>query len=222
MQGIIGVDEGAIMSFLSVFDAVTPVVKRVCSKCRIEKSSLEFNKDKTKKHGLSTFCRACLSIYKKEHRAKNLPKIIEKDKQRYLIEKAARNTGCKIYYLKNKDKIKRLSKDWLMNNKDKAKKTKLKWYKENYNNLKPKYAASASKRRAAKKMRTPVWVNYSIIEALYIKCGKMNHEAGYVKYHVDHIIPMINDKVCGLHTIDNLRIIPAFDNWSKNNKYEVA
>jgi hypothetical protein len=39
-----------------------------------------------------------------------------------------------------------------------------------------------------------------------------------IKYEVDHIIPLKNDKVCGLHVPENLQIITRFNNRSKQNK----
>ena len=38
--------------------------------------------------------------------------------------------------------------------------------------------------------------------------------------HIDHIIPLQNRLVCGLHCISNLQAIPAEDNLSKFNKFD--
>jgi len=40
-----------------------------------------------------------------------------------------------------------------------------------------------------------------------------------IKWHIDHIIPLKNSKVCGLHIWSNLQVITATENYSKRNKF---
>lgn len=76
------------------------------------------------------------------------------------------------------------------------------------------------KRRKLLKIATPKWL--SKIDLQTIKCiyrlAKAFTKYTGTKYEVDHIIPINNDKVCGLHVPCNLRIIEAYKNRVKKNK----
>ena len=50
---------------------------------------------------------------------------------------------------------------------------------------------------------------------LYIKRNLLNKEAGFTKFHVDHIVPLV---LGGAHEGYNLRILEASDNLSKGKK----
>lgn len=48
---------------------------KICTCCNTTKETNQFNKNKTKKDGLSSECKECIKIYKKEYRLKNVEKI---------------------------------------------------------------------------------------------------------------------------------------------------
>ena len=73
-------------------------------------------------------------------------------------------------------------------------------------------AAFTGKRRAALRNAIPAWANEQAILDIYRECR--NHP----DHHVDHIVPLVSKIVCGLHCEANLRIIPAVENYSKNNR----
>ena len=84
---------------------------------------------------------------------------------------------------------------------------------------KSKYAArKAAHGRVRKHHLTyaqPSWADKSAIIAVYQKAK----DTGMT---VDHIVPLIHPKVCGLHVSWNLRVVPLADNLSKGNKFDVS
>jgi len=85
--------------------------------------------------------------------------------------------------------------------------------RNNYYLNKYSYFARNAKYRASKLNATPNWANLIAIKEIYRTC----HEG----YHVDHIVPLQNDLVCGLHCEFNLQHLPARENLSKGNKFEI-
>lgn len=100
--------------------------------------------------------------------------------------------------------------DWRKNNPEKTKAGNRTW-KQN-NPEKNKYYSA--KRRAAKIQRTPAWANQEKINEIYANCPE--------GYHVDHIVPLRGERVSGLHVENNLQYLPASENISKGNKFQVA
>lgn len=47
-----------------------------------------------------------------------------------------------------------------------------------------------------------------------------NNLTGF-EWQVDHIVPLVNTLVCGLHIWSNLRVIPKIQNLSKGNKFAI-
>lgn len=76
----------------------------------------------------------------------------------------------------------------------------------------------SAKRRAAELNRTPVWADDWKIEQFYKEARKLTRLHG-IQFHVDHIIPLQGRLVSGLHVQNNLQIITASENYSKNNTF---
>ena len=87
---------------------------------------------------------------------------------------------------------------------------------------KGKINALVTKRKTRIKLRTPAWADIDKIKSYYEVCAFFNEVNGYIKYHVDHVIPLQGDLVSGLHVHSNLQIIPWLDNIRKKNKFEVC
>jgi hypothetical protein len=108
-------------------------------------------------------------------------------------------------------------KDWELRHPEKVKSYRTKWLKQNPHVTR----ARAAKREAYKRGHTPKWLSaddkWVIAEAYSL--AQLRRIATGVDWHVDHIVPLRGKMVSGLHVPWNLQVIPAQDNWRKNNHF---
>ena len=145
----------------------------------------------------------------KEYREANKDKILAQQKA---YREANRNKQ-KAYREANKDKI----KAYCEANKDKFRVNHKAWALANYDKIREK---NLLRSRLKNKLQRPSWYNSKLVNKIYNKCHKLNKIAGFIKYHVDHIVPLQGKNVSGLHVQGNLKIILASVNISKGNKFE--
>lgn len=62
----------------------------------------------------------------------------------------------------------------------------------------------------------PVWQDSSELREFWKLSARRTLETG-VQHSVDHIVPLINKRVCGLHCAANLQVIPLAENIAKSN-----
>lgn len=75
---------------------------------------------------------------------------------------------------------------------------------------------NARRRRVADSM--PAWADKDAILEIYKRSQEISKSTG-VLHHVDHLVPLASEIVCGLHVHWNLEIIPRRENQSKSNRY---
>ena len=94
-------------------------------------------------------------------------------------------------------------------------------HREKYKKQNPDlYKALNSVRKRRHKNATPPWITQEqkeSIKRIYLHAMHLTKITGE-RYAVDHIIPLINPTVCGLHVPWNLRVIPQQENLLKSNK----
>lgn len=75
-----------------------------------------------------------------------------------------------------------------------------------------------AKRSSRIRQAIPGWADLAAIENMY-KTAKIMEQLTGEKWHVDHYYPLRGKRVCGLHVVENLRLIQASVNLRKHNSH---
>ncbi len=198
---------------------------RVCKRCDNEKDITEFYKHKKSLEGRRRVCIQCYTETCKTYEARTIGdrqcKLCGVTKTITDFSKDPGNPeGRKVWckeclkkkttYYRNKDN--HTKETYRLKNREAYKK----YSTENRGKIQARWALRKSRKLRA----VPKWADLNKIKEVYQECRRLTEETG-IKYHVDHIIPLVNPIVSGLHVLENLRIIPATENLKKNNSYEI-
>jgi len=174
-----------------------------CSVCKEVKLFTQFFRSKKEKTGYSSRCKACEKAYSQsraEQRRAYSREYVKSEKYKTRMamkrkEATLKRMQHKVAAFQNMDdaEIRR----WRLN---------------------------AARRYSARLQATPLWLNNDQKDRalrIYAATQQLQELTGLV-YHVDHIVPLVNDAVCGLHVWWNLQPMAEHDNLAKNNLFDPA
>ena len=200
-------------------------MKKICTKCGIEKDIEKFWKDKRIKSWIVAQCRECLNkvcvAYNNRNREKvreanrrskekHKDKVLEREKIYRENNREILRERQRIFKEKNPERKKEIALKHFYKKKDKYKKYAQEYRKK----FSEKVNARTAKKRALKKKQTPSWVKSYHTHHFY-KLSIVLEDIFWYKFHVDHIIPLAQ---WWLHSPFNLQVIPATINFQKSDK----
>ncbi len=180
------------------------MAEKKCTKCGEIKPLNAFNKKASHSTGLNPWCRQCASEGLKAWIQNNADRKKQMDR-----EYAERTREQKRQYDRDRyhlvaNKAVARSRAWYAANKERVA------ARDRAN--RPARLARDAKRRANKVQATPFWFEAELIERLYAEAQQRNFE-------VDHVVPLVSKKVCGLHCWHNLQLMAFKDNAEKGNRH---
>ena len=139
--------------------------------------------------------------------------VTDNERRKLLPKSEASKASGRRYYERNKEAVK--ARASARPNEEKKK------HKGKHKSENPEYyKILTNTRRRRYRQATPTWLTQeqrNDIKQLYIEARKLT-KLTEVKYEVDHIVPLINDDVCGLHVPWNLQVLTKDENLRKANK----
>lgn len=157
-------------------------------------------------------CTKCASAYKMEWANKNNVKDRRKAYFEAYNATEIANKRKAEWKKQNREKNAAINKRWRQNNRA----LQVQYAMAHYRRYPHVITARNAKKRADKIQATPKWADLKAIAEIYRRAREITAATG-IKHSVDHIVPLKNPLVCGLHCEANLRVIPHTDNCKKYN-----
>ena len=175
-----------------------PADKKQCPEC----AKLQYERTREKRR-----------LYSLWWRQQNPELVVKQNKENYEKNKEKIKAKKRERYKNDPTPQKIAQEKWLKRNRQKARENTRRWQSKN----KHRVRQIASKRRAAKNKATPKWARYHEINKIYKEAVRLTEVTG-IEHQVDHVYPLINNFLCGLHVETNLQILTKKQNSSKGNR----
>jgi len=143
-------------------------------------------------------------------------KALDRSRKHYEENRSKKLAYAKSYREANKEKVAIVKKRWVGENKEHVLNFSRKYREDNRDS----HRASRAKRRAAK-LNASFFPNTNSehnVNQIYKLCDIFNNHSK-IEWQVDHDVPLVHSKVCGLHSVSNLNILTKYENLSKNNSF---
>lgn len=187
---------------------------KLCVTCKAAKPLSAFHRSRVNHDGLHKQCKECRK---------------QGSQATYELHKEAISARAKTRYAQNRNSVIAAARRYAEQNREavahrqaayyRANKTQRRLYrKEHYAKNVERYLGYQAARRSDLR-RLPGWADIDAIELMYKTARLVSKRTG-VAHHVDHIVPLRGETVCGLHVQNNLRVVPASVNLAKKNRLE--
>lgn len=166
-------------------------------------------------------CKGCEAERARQYRAQNPEKLREVERKRWEKHKEKRYALAYAWRRSNREWCREYARNFHQMSLERDFEGVRKRQRATYHRNKPTFRACAAARRAREKKAAPDWLDREArkrIRIIYEACAEKASATG-VGHHVDHIVPLAGERVCGLHVPWNLRIVTAEENRKKGNKF---
>lgn len=202
-----------------------------CPRCKEVKAKELFDKRKLSKDGCSAHCKVCRkasrdspetkaasTVRRKQYYEDNKEAVLQQQKKSREKDPEKYKKADAEKYLRSREKIIARVGEYQKDNPE-INRAAGKKYRKSTPHLQ---AAKASKRRAVKLKATPKWIEDEFEQLFLIEIyhlAQLRSAATGFEWHVDHAVPLTSKKVCGLHCMANLQLLPAIENIKKHNRF---
>lgn len=192
--------------------AATSIKKR-CNECGEEKPLSEYHKQSACKYGVRNKCKDCAKARAIRNYHENRESRVQRKRKYNAATRDHRLAYLRDY--RSKDEKRELISS-----------LRSRWNAENPDRLRAMRARHSVLNNVRRSQAIPAWADRQYMNDIYKSAAEA--EAIFqaiglnTKLHVDHIVPIVNDRVCGLHNEFNLQILTREQNLQKYNRFEIG